>query len=134
MLAPAVRVQRDIERNVGRGIAAEDGPGVFVGDLGRERARPAVLILIVHPAVVEAFAAVDLVAALQVRDRAAALPWRERLRRQHDPPFRLVVAIGHGAPPRYCTNIWGIHLAPVKLESLYGYPYISPKSWRTLPH
>jgi len=81
-LAAAVGIQRDLERDIGRGVAREDAFCDLVRDLGLETGRFAEIDAGL-PAVVDILAAVDLVAALHVRYRPAPLLRRERTRRQH---------------------------------------------------
>jgi hypothetical protein len=67
MLAAAIRVQRNIERNIGRLVAREDGFGRFRGDNGaRWKQFSFGVIRIGRPAVVERFARLQLVPSLHV--------------------------------------------------------------------
>lgn len=91
VLAAAIRIQRYIERNVGRRIAREDRPGALLEHLRAQR-RARLAVVVARPAVVDRLALDALVAPLQVAHRAAPLAGRGRHHRVFD-----VVSFAHRA-------------------------------------
>ena len=77
MLAAAIRVQRLIEGDVGRVVAADHAPGTFLGDL-RARARRILVQQCALPAVVLGLMADRFEAAFRIGGGTAALVRADR--------------------------------------------------------
>lgn len=110
MLATPVGIQRDIERDVRRSVAGQDGLGKLIRDNRLRRRRLVGFQSRDRPAVVETFAAVDFVAALEVGHGATPLVRRQGPRGDHDLALQFhvfspsLLAIHYGAP-EYCMDI-----------------------------
>ncbi|MNX93227.1 hypothetical protein D3C86_1254040 [compost metagenome] len=77
VLTAPVRIDRDIERDVWRGVARQDRAGLLQRDLGDEPGRQRAIggshVVGRRPAVVERLALVALEASLEIADGAAPL-------------------------------------------------------------
>ena len=94
VLATAVRVERDAERDVGRRVPRQDRLRVLLGDRGLQRHQVVDRGFDVRPGppVVEALADVDLVTTPDIGDRPAA---PGGLRRECQRPFDRLVRFAH---------------------------------------